>query len=215
MRKRYTLLCRITNLFISFIFCFTPKQVKNGNTSKFSIFRDYIYSKWIGRKFRSQNLSFKRSVNLLLGTKYFNIGNNSSFGKFSVITAWDKYEGELFNPEVYIGQNCNFGDYLHLTCINKIAIGEGVLTGRWVTITDNGHGETDFDNLSIQPVKRKLYSKGPVIIGNNVWIGDKATILPGVTIGDGAVIAANSVVTKDIPPFSVAAGNPAHIIKTI
>ena len=53
-----------------------------------------------------------------------------------------------------------------------------------------------------------------VIIGNNVWIGEKATILPGVHIGDSVVIAANSVVTKDIPSFSVAEGVPAQIIKT-
>lgn len=58
-------------------------------------------------------------------------------------------------------------------------------------------------------------SKGPVIIGSNVWFGDKATILPNVTIGDGAVIAANSVVTKDVPAYSVVAGNPAKIIKQV
>jgi acetyltransferase-like isoleucine patch superfamily enzyme len=63
------------------------------------------------------------------------------------------------------------------------------------------------------PIKRSLFSKGPVIIGDNVWIGDKATILPGVSIGNGAVIAANAVVTKDVPAYSVAAGNPARIIK--
>ena len=50
-------------------------------------------------------------------------------------------------------------------------------------------------------------------IGNNVWIGDKATILPDVTIGDGAVIAANSVVTKDVPAYNVVAGNPAKVVK--
>ena len=54
-----------------------------------------------------------------------------------------------------------------------------------------------------------------VIIGNNVWIGDKATILPGVKIGDGCIIAANTVVTKDVPPYSVVAGNPGVILKTL
>ena len=58
-----------------------------------------------------------------------------------------------------------------------------------------------------------IVSKGPVVIGDNVWIGDKVTVLPGVTIGDGAVIAANAVVTKDVPAYSVVAGNPAKIIK--
>lgn len=58
-----------------------------------------------------------------------------------------------------------------------------------------------------------LFSKGDVTIGDNVWIGDKATVLPGVTIGDGAVIAANTVVTHDVPAYSVVGGNPARIIK--
>ncbi len=55
----------------------------------------------------------------------------------------------------------------------------------------------------------------PVTIGKNVWIGDHATILPGVTIGDGAVVAAGAVVTKDVPPRTVVAGVPAKIIRTI
>ncbi|MBQ4055965.1 MAG: hypothetical protein IJD32_02545 [Bacteroidaceae bacterium] len=63
------------------------------------------------------------------------------------------------------------------------------------------------------PRLRNVTSKGTIVIKDNVWIGDKATILPNVTIGEGAVIAANSVITKDVPPYSVAAGNPAIIIK--
>ena len=52
-------------------------------------------------------------------------------------------------------------------------------------------------------------------VGNNVWLGDKVSILPGVHIGDGSVIGANSVVTHSIPPYSIAAGNPAKVLKTI
>lgn len=55
--------------------------------------------------------------------------------------------------------------------------------------------------------------KGPVIIGNNVWIGDNVLILSGVTVGDGAVLGAGSIVTRDIPPYSIAVGNPARVIK--
>ena len=66
--------------------------------------------------------------------------------------------------------------------------------------------------MEIPPTQRPVYSKGPVIIGNNVWIGDKATILPNVSIGNGAIIAANSVVTKDVPEYCIVAGNPAKII---
>lgn len=57
------------------------------------------------------------------------------------------------------------------------------------------------------------FSKGPVIIGNDVWIGEGASILSGVTVGDGAVIGARAVVSRDIPPYSVVAGNPAHIVR--
>ena len=85
--------------------------------------------------------------------------------------------------------------------------------GRWVTILDNSHGETGYKSLIITPHERQLYSKGKIIIEDNVWIGDKVTILSGVKIGIGSIIGANSVVTKDIPPYSIAAGVPSKIIK--
>lgn len=173
-----------------------------------------IYNYWINNTFKFKNISFGYPINFILNPKYFQIGKGTCFGKYVVLTAWDKYGiEEIYTPKVTIGENCNFGDFLHLSCINKIKIGDNVLTGRWVTISDNGHGETDLETLKIPPLKRKLNSRGPVIIGENVWIGDKATILSGVTIGEGAVVAANSVVTKDVPPYSVAAGVPARIIK--
>jgi acetyltransferase-like isoleucine patch superfamily enzyme len=62
---------------------------------------------------------------------------------------------------------------------------------------------------------RKLYSKGGVRIGDRVWIGSKVSILPGVEIGEGAVIGANSVVSKDVPPFSIVGGVPARVLKQI
>ncbi|WP_352629335.1 CatB-related O-acetyltransferase [Mesorhizobium sp. M0496] len=58
-----------------------------------------------------------------------------------------------------------------------------------------------------------LRTKGPIVIGNDVWVGARATIMSGVTIGDGAVVAACSVVTKDVPPYAIVAGNPARVIK--
>ena len=118
---------------------------------------------------------------------------------------------QKLHPELTIGSCCYFGAYNHITCANKIVIGDDLLTGKWVTITDNSHGATDYDSLQVEPIRRPIESKGPVNIGNNVWIGDKATILPGVTIGDGAVIAANCVVTKDVPACCVVAGNPGKL----
>lgn len=63
------------------------------------------------------------------------------------------------------------------------------------------------------PLKEELPFKGDTVVGNDVWIGQNVTILPGITIGDGAIIAANSVVTKDVPAYGVAGGNPARLIR--
>lgn len=146
---------------------------------------------------------------------YINVGRGSKFGKSCVLECWDKYENDDYQPSMTIGRGCSIGDYTHITCVNKIVIGDNLLTGRFVIITDNGHGGTDDVNeLLIHPLKRKLTSK-PVLIGNNVWIGDRVAILPGVSIGDGAIIAANAVVTKNVPSKAVVGGVPAKIIKII
>ena len=178
---------------------------------------NFIYSIWLSFELReANNLHFSHPVRVV-GGKYISVRNNTSFGKLSILSAWDrmykKNGGSV--PQINIGQNCNFGEYCHITAINRIDIGDNVLTGRWVTITDNSHGTSSYDDLAQSPIKRDLYSKGAVVIGNNVWIGDKATILPNVTIGDGVIVAANAVVTKDVPAYHICAGNPAKIIKTI
>lgn len=114
-----------------------------------------------------------------------------------------------------IGNGVSVGEYSHITCANRIVIGDGVLTGRFVLITDNSHGGGQNTDLAKAPLCRQLHSKGPVIIGNNVWIGDKATILPGVTVGEGAIVAANAVVTRDVPAYTVVGGCPARVLKVI
>ena len=148
-----------------------------------------------------------------LGEKHIRIGVGTYIGEHCILTAWEKTcAGGDFHPEIISGENCCFGEYNHITSTNKIVIGDNLLTGRWVTITDNSHGDTDIETLQQPPLMRLVTSKGPVVIGKNVWIGDKATILPGVSIGDGVVVAANSVVTKDVPAYCVVAGNPAKVI---
>lgn len=96
-----------------------------------------------------------------------------------------------------------------------IKIGDNVLLGRRVTITDNSHGASNFTDMTIPPLQRILYPLKGVSIASNVWIGDNVVILPGVTIGEGSIIGANAVVTKDIPPYSVAVGNPARVVKSV
>ena len=146
---------------------------------------------------------------VLHDSKYIKIGDECYFGKNAVLTTWGKTSDI---PKLEIGDGCCFGEYIHLTAFNKIVIGNNVLTGRWVTISDNSHGRTEMNDMKMPPRKRPIYSKGSVIIHDDVWIGDKATILAGVTIGRGAIIGANAVVTKDVPPYSIAVGSPIRII---
>lgn len=170
---------------------------------------------WMTAKFKSCPPSvYFQSIGVLAGADHIAIGDHTIFQKELFLTAVVNYNEQNFNPQLVIGSNCNFGAYNHITCINKIVIGNYCLTGKWVTISDNSHGCTDKEYLMQHPDSREVISKGPVIIGNNVWIGDKATILPSVTIGDGAVIGAGSVVTKDVPAYCVVGGNPARVIKS-
>lgn len=149
------------------------------------------------------------------GGKYISIGENTVLGPSIQLTAWDVYEGIKYDPLIEIGNNCQIRANAHITAINRIIIGDNLLTGTNILITDNSHGMTDFMSLSIAPSDRLLFSKGPVHIGDNVWLGNNVVILPGVTIGDGVVIGANSVVTSNIPSYSIAVGSPARIVKKI
>jgi acetyltransferase-like isoleucine patch superfamily enzyme len=133
----------------------------------------------------------------------------------AVFTAWDRYGSDSFTPQIIIGNNVSIGGESHITAINRIEIGNNVLTGRKITITDNSHGKSTSHYICISPALRPLFSEGPVIIGDGVWIGDKVTILPNVHIGKNAIIGANAVVTRDIPANCVAGGIPAKVIKTI
>ncbi len=92
-----------------------------------------------------------------------------------------------------------------IECFNKIEIGENCFISEQVYIRDNdGHS-----------IKRDGYqSSMPIKIGNHVWVGVRATILKGVTIGDGAIIAAGSIVNRDVPSRTLVAGNPARVVRT-
>ena len=174
------------------------------------VFRRALATGRYSSRFRTIGKNMKLAPGLKLGNaNHISLGNNVSVMSHCVLEC----TGD--SAEMVIGNDISIGEYSHITCAQKMVIGDGLLTGRYVLITDNAHGENLPDELNIPPLARRVYSSGPVIIGRNVWIGDKATILPNVKIGDGAVIAANAVVTKNVPPYTVVAGCPARIVKTI
>jgi serine acetyltransferase len=180
--------------------------------------KNTLYTGYLRRCFRYMgegcNIMYKASA--LLGLQYVTVGEHTVFGTHLRLTAWNcskKVGQEL--PHIIIGSGCNFGERNHITAFNEIIIGDNLLTGPNVLITDNSHGTFTRDNLETAPVERELISKGGVVIGDNVWIGCNACIMPGVHIGDGAIVGANSVVTKDVPSHCMVVGAPAKIIKDI
>lgn len=149
------------------------------------------------------------------GIKNVYIGDSVWIQEHTIIGCWTEYGEKHFQPSISIGNNCNIGAYNHISACNKIEIGDGLLTGRFVVINDNSHGGLSYEESDVAPAKRKLISKGEIIIGKNVWIGDKAAILSGVHVGNNVIIAANAVVTKDVPDNCIAGGVPAVVIKKL
>ncbi|MHB9141553.1 MAG: acyltransferase [Paludibacter sp.] len=175
-----------------------------------------FYSGWISHNFKYfGNSTTLLHVRTIVGAKYISIGDFTTIGKNAILTAWDHQNNELFSPSITIGNGCTIGDSAHITGINNIVIGNNVLTGNYLLITDNAHGALDSQYLDKHPSTRPLISKGSVFIGDCVWIGSNVSILPGVHIGKGSIIGTGSIVTKDIPDNSIAVGVPAKIIKTI
>lgn len=111
---------------------------------------------------------------------------------------------------ITIGHRTGIGARAFIAGQGGVTIGNDVITGPNIQIFSENH---NFDDTAVI-IKDQGVSKQPTIIGNNCWLGGGITILAGVTIGDGCVIAANSVVTKSVPANSVVAGVPAKVIKT-
>lgn len=127
-----------------------------------------------------------------------------------------KRVGKNFNIEhgaVFNG-NCTLGDYsgigVHCELNGPVCIGKYVNMGPEVVVYAQNHS-TKRTDIIMQ--KQGFDEVKPVTIGDDVWIGRRVIILPGVTIGEGSVLGAGAVIAKDIPPYSVVVGNPAKVIK--
>lgn len=192
------------------IFSFLPLR---GIATLCASIRNRIYTGFLRRRFASMGNSIImwKPYNLL-GEEFIQIGNGTIIEPGAQLTARKETNTE---PSIIIGDNCLIRKDAHITAINKIIIGNNLLTGTNVLITDNAHGDTSTATLGIPPGERKIISKGEVKIGNNVWVGNNVCILPNVNIGDGVVIGANSIVTHDIPAYSVAMGIPAKVYKSV
>ena len=146
------------------------------------------------------------------GKKFIRIGKGFTTGVGCRIEAYPAGD----NNTLFIGKNFQMNDYVHITAMNSVIIGNNVLLASKIYISDCSHGSylgnDDDSHPDTPPNKRLLFSK-PVVIEDNVWLGEFVSVLPGVTIGKGTIVGANSVVSKSLPPYVIAVGSPARPIK--
>jgi virginiamycin A acetyltransferase len=123
----------------------------------------------------------------------------------------------IFDGDVFVGDHSNINGPSYLS--GRVKIGKWCAIAYGLKARSSNHA-TNYVNMQAKLNVRHGFiavhglEKGPIRIGNACWIGDDVTLLSGVNIGDGAVVGACSVVTKDVPPFSIAVGNPARVIRT-
>ena len=131
------------------------------------------------------------------------------------LEAITKYNGQTFTPRIAIGKHVRASRFVHITATRYVEIGDNVLLGSNVMISDHNHGQYSREHTppSVAPTLRPLDHDRQVIIGKNVWLGDGVIVTPGSTIGEGSVIGANSVVKGSIGAFVIASGVPATVVK--
>lgn len=177
-----------------------------------------VYASYLRHKFKRCDRLVLDSTRLhLFGEKYMELGNQVEFHYDARLQCFDYFPNtrQHFSPRLVLHDHVVISPLCRIGCINHVEIGEWTTMGAKCYITDHTHGGTTKEELEKAPRMRDLVSRGPVLIGKYVHIGEGVCIMPGVTIGDYAVIGAGSVVTRDIPAYSIAVGSPAKVIKHI
>jgi acetyltransferase-like isoleucine patch superfamily enzyme len=149
----------------------------------------------------------------LRGRRFVAIGAGSRIGAHSWLEAVTHYAGERFTPRIDIGRDVAIGRHATITATGHLSIGDGCLFSEGVYISDTAHEAGGFSPLPVW--QRKLAFGGEVHIGPRCFLGFRACVMPGVTLGEGCVVGAHAVVTQSFEAGSVVAGVPARLIRTI
>lgn len=200
------------------------------------------FTNWIGRKVatlvRNAELERERSrltrfanrpENLrieppsrIINSEFITIGDDVSLGPGCMLNAIRRYPGRFlsglpdgvdvasYEPAIKIGNRVSATGYLTLSAANSVVIEDDVIFASSVFVGDHAHGRSRADiAYKYQP----LEDVSPITIGRGSWIGEHVVVMPGVSIGEFAIVGANSVVTEDVPPRSIAVGAPSKVVK--
>lgn len=172
---------------------------------------------WLYRfRFESAGSFFIRGQFNIRGARHISIGTLRAGNRIN-IEAVERYGAQSFAPHISIGRGVCFSNDIHIGCTNRVTLGDGVLLGSHVYITDHDHGiyagDEPHSAPDHEPSRRPLTASGTVVLEDNVHVGEYVTILKNVQIGRGSIIGAHSNVTRSIPANTIAAGNPARALK--
>jgi acetyltransferase-like isoleucine patch superfamily enzyme len=167
-----------------------------------------IYYKHCFKKIGTNTVIYP--VNRLFNPFNVTIGNGVVIEKEATFYAVKNFAGKKYDGKITIGNNVYINYGFNATAANYIEIQDDVLIAYNVSLFDFDHG---YEDISKNINQTDLVVKGKIVIGEKSWLGMNVSILGNVTIGKHCVIAANSVVTRDIPDYSVVVGNPSKIIK--
>lgn len=174
----------------------------------------YLLIRLLYSKFFFPGTRLIRSGFSIRGREFIDFGEKLTTGYNCRIEAFATNENT--GKKIFFGTNVQLNDYVHISAISSVSIGDNALIASHVYISDNSHGcyrgNNEDTSPEISPIKRPYYV-APVKIGSNVWIGEGVIILPGVKIGDGAIIGAHSIVRSNIPDNCIAVGTPAKVKK--
>ena len=142
--------------------------------------------------------------------KKIEIGDYCDIAQNVVFAPLVNHRGGVYPSRIIIGNRVHFGAFDRIASMNEVRIDDDVLFAAFVHITDHSH---DYHDIELPINKQGVISKGPVHICRGAWLAFGCHVLSGVTVGEHSVVAANAVVTKDVPPYTVVAGNPARIVR--
>jgi acetyltransferase-like isoleucine patch superfamily enzyme len=162
----------------------------------------FVYETWARSQIRGQVEPGAQFIGLITvqGTGNVHIGEGTRLGR----RAFLETQGDGI---IRIGRDCTINDGVTIVSYSSVTIGDHALIGEYASIRDANHGTKPGE-----PMRWQAHETAPISVGNDAWVARGVCVLKGVTIGDGAIVGANSVVTKSVEPMAIAVGAPARSV---